>query len=231
MTEGLPDGWAGTRVGDALQVIRGLAFESSAKRMSPEEGYVACLRTANVQRQVAWDDLWYIPASLVRREEQFLKRYDILMSTANSAELVGKVALVRDLPCTSTLGAFITLLRPRQDIDPRFAYYQLSSTTFQQELRRRASTTTNISNISGGKLVELAFRAAPLLEQRRIVDEIEKQFTRLDAALFWRATERVGLQANFENLLGAKYYPEAHSNNNITPGSPFAMRFALTANF
>jgi catecholate siderophore receptor len=56
-------------------------------------------------------------------------------------------------------------------------------------------------------------------------------FTRLDAALFWRATERVGVQANFENLLGTKYYPEAHSNNNITPGAPFAMRFALTANF
>jgi catecholate siderophore receptor len=56
-------------------------------------------------------------------------------------------------------------------------------------------------------------------------------FTRFDAALFWNLTERVALQANFENLFGVKYYPVANSNNNITPGAPFAARFALTSRF
>ncbi|TDH63820.1 TonB-dependent siderophore receptor [Dankookia rubra] len=56
-------------------------------------------------------------------------------------------------------------------------------------------------------------------------------FTRFDAALFWSLTERVALQANFENLFGVKYYPVANSNNNITPGAPFAARFALTTRF
>jgi catecholate siderophore receptor len=56
-------------------------------------------------------------------------------------------------------------------------------------------------------------------------------FTRFDAALYWNVTERVALQANFENLFGAKYYPVADNNNNITPGSPFAARFGLTARF
>jgi catecholate siderophore receptor len=56
-------------------------------------------------------------------------------------------------------------------------------------------------------------------------------FTRFDAALYWNITERVGLQANFENLFGVKYYPVANGNNNITPGAPFAMRFALTTQF
>ncbi|WP_431270712.1 TonB-dependent receptor [Dankookia sp. P2] len=56
-------------------------------------------------------------------------------------------------------------------------------------------------------------------------------FTRFDAALFWNLTERVALQANFENLFGVKYYPVANSNNNITPGAPFAARFALTTRF
>lgn len=56
-------------------------------------------------------------------------------------------------------------------------------------------------------------------------------FTRLDAAVFVKLTERVDLQANFENLNGATYYPVADNNNNITPGAPFSMRWAVTARF
>ncbi|MBK1661058.1 TonB-dependent receptor [Paracraurococcus ruber] len=56
-------------------------------------------------------------------------------------------------------------------------------------------------------------------------------FTRFDAALFWNLSERVALQANFENLFGVKYYPVANSNNNITPGAPFLARVALTTRF
>jgi catecholate siderophore receptor len=56
-------------------------------------------------------------------------------------------------------------------------------------------------------------------------------FTRVDGALFWSIGERWLAQVNLENIFGAKYYPVAHSNNNITPGAPFSARFALTARF
>ena len=56
-------------------------------------------------------------------------------------------------------------------------------------------------------------------------------FTRVDAAVFYAPTERLRLQVNVENLLDEGYYPYAHSNNNITPGSPLAVRFGVTANF
>jgi catecholate siderophore receptor len=56
-------------------------------------------------------------------------------------------------------------------------------------------------------------------------------FTRVDGALFWAISERWLAQVNVENIFGAKYYPVAHSNNNITPGAPVSARFALTARF
>ncbi|MBS7812073.1 TonB-dependent receptor [Roseococcus pinisoli] len=56
-------------------------------------------------------------------------------------------------------------------------------------------------------------------------------FTRVDAALFWDVTDRYQLQVNAENLFGAKYYPVANSNNNITPGAPFSLRFTVAARF
>ncbi len=56
-------------------------------------------------------------------------------------------------------------------------------------------------------------------------------FTRVDAAVFYRPGEHLRLQLNVENLLDERYYPYAHNDNNITPGSPLAVRAGVTANF
>ncbi|MFL6215188.1 MAG: TonB-dependent siderophore receptor [Blastocatellia bacterium] len=56
-------------------------------------------------------------------------------------------------------------------------------------------------------------------------------YTRADAAIFFRLTERLRLQANVENLLDRKYYLNADNNTNISPGSPRAIRVGLTARF
>jgi catecholate siderophore receptor len=56
-------------------------------------------------------------------------------------------------------------------------------------------------------------------------------FTRVDGAIFWRLNKYVRAQLNVENIFGAKYYPSADGNNNITIGSPRAARFVLTTNF
>jgi catecholate siderophore receptor len=56
-------------------------------------------------------------------------------------------------------------------------------------------------------------------------------FTRVDAGVYFRPGDRLRLQLNVENLLDDTYYPNAHNNNNISPGSPFAVRVGVTANF
>ncbi len=56
-------------------------------------------------------------------------------------------------------------------------------------------------------------------------------WTRVDAALYYNVTPRVRAQANIENLFNENYYLNAHSNTNITPGSPRGLRVALTTRF
>jgi catecholate siderophore receptor len=57
------------------------------------------------------------------------------------------------------------------------------------------------------------------------------EFTRVDAGVYYTPNERYRMQLNVENLLDERYYPNAHNNNNITPGSPLAVRVGVTANF
>ncbi len=56
-------------------------------------------------------------------------------------------------------------------------------------------------------------------------------YTRADLALFFRFSERVRLQANLENLFDRRYFLNADNNNNISPGSPRALRVGLTYRF
>lgn len=56
-------------------------------------------------------------------------------------------------------------------------------------------------------------------------------YTRVDGALYYNLSEALGVQLNVENLFDKHYYLFAHSNNNITPGSPRAFKLSLNARF
>ncbi len=56
-------------------------------------------------------------------------------------------------------------------------------------------------------------------------------YTRLDAAAYLRVGAGLDLQANIENVLGARYFLTSHNNNNITPGAPRSVRVTATTRF
>jgi len=173
-------GWTTAKLQDVCDIIRGVSFSKDKKIHNLKTGYIGCLRTTNIQNKIEWDDLWYIPREVVKHDRQILQKYDILISSANSIELVGKVAQICDQPILSTLGAFISAIRVKKEINPKFVYFQLSSSKIRQELRGGASTTTNISNISTFSIGNLKLAIAPLSEQARIVSKIEALFSFLD---------------------------------------------------
>ncbi len=56
-------------------------------------------------------------------------------------------------------------------------------------------------------------------------------YTGVDAAVFWDVSESLRLQLNVENLLDEEYFPDAHSNNNISTGRPLNARLSATYQF
>jgi catecholate siderophore receptor len=54
-------------------------------------------------------------------------------------------------------------------------------------------------------------------------------YTRVDAAVYYTASPGLRLQLNVENMLDEAYFANAHSDNNLMPGSPRAA--VLTAHF
>ena len=90
---------------------------------------------------------------------------------------IGYVAIASQ-PVTTNQG-FKSFVLP-DEIDPSYAYYYLQTAS---ELVESLSGGTTFKEISGANAARIRFAIAPIPEQRRIVAKIEKQFTRLDAAV------------------------------------------------
>ena len=56
-------------------------------------------------------------------------------------------------------------------------------------------------------------------------------FTRFDAGVFFTLSRELRAQVNVENVFDEDYFITSHSNNNISPGSPRAVRASMTAGF
>jgi len=56
-------------------------------------------------------------------------------------------------------------------------------------------------------------------------------FTRVDAAVYYDLSDQTRLQLNIENLLDEDYFPDAHSNDNISTGKPLNARFTVSHRF
>lgn len=56
-------------------------------------------------------------------------------------------------------------------------------------------------------------------------------FTRVDAAIYYDVNDSLSLQVNLENLLDTDYFPDAHSNDNISTGEPLNARFTVHGRF
>lgn len=133
------------------------------------EGTVACMRTKNIQESLDCSDVWGVPETFVRRPEQILQEGDILVSSANSWNLVGKCCWIPKLPWKSSFGGFVSTLRadPKY-LDARFLYWWFSSNRTQAILRSFGQKTTNISNLNAVRCLNLDVPVPSLTEQRRI---------------------------------------------------------------
>ena len=161
--------------------LRALCTSKQGLTFAPEQlvprgtsDAVACFRTKNVQGDLDTTDLIFLPKRDV--EDELLDREgDVLVSTANSASLVGKCCIIGSLDYPATYGGFLVLLRPDGSVlFPQFFHAWLSSNPIQAQLRGMARQTTNIANLPASEILRLDFPLPPLSEQRRIVEVLRE---------------------------------------------------------
>ncbi|MFI6934581.1 restriction endonuclease subunit S [Streptomyces sp. NPDC050287] len=163
------------RLGDVASFIRGITFKPEDVVPLGTDGSIWCLRTKNVQSELDLSDVWAIDADFVKRAEQHLQEGDVLVSSANSWNLVGKCSWVPELDSETTFGGFVTALRGDLDfVDRRYLYHWFSSPRTQTVVRSFSRQTTNIANLDLRRCSELAIPLPSLAEQKRIAAVLDR---------------------------------------------------------
>lgn len=163
----LPPGWVWTTLGEACAITMG--------QSPPSDTY----NTDRVglpfyQGKAEFGDLYPAPVKWCSRPGKTAEAGDVLVSIRAP---VGPANLCRE---TSCIGRGLAALRPKAGMESLYFLYLLRH--IEQELAEQATGTT-FSAIGGSVLRNQEIPLAPLSEQSRIVAEIEKQFTRLDAGV------------------------------------------------
>jgi type I restriction enzyme S subunit len=162
-------------LGDVASFVRGITFTPEDLRPPFEEGTAVCMRTKNVQVDLDEADLIAVPKEFVRRKEQYLSEGDLLVSSANSWNLVGKCCWVPKLDYEATAGGFISILRAdRKKVVPRYLYHWFAASQTQHEVRLCGRQTTNISNLNYERCLNLPIPLPKLEEQKRIAAILDK---------------------------------------------------------
>ena len=163
----IPPGWAITTLAGACLVVQG--------QSPPGETYnTDGIGLPFLQGKAEFGDVYPSPVKWCSAPSKIAETDDVLISIRAP---VGPTNLCAVQSC---IGRGLAAIRTQGTIPSKFVLYAIRAT--DEELRAK-STGTTFEAIRGDNLRSHPFPLAPLPEQHRIVAEIEKQFTRLDASV------------------------------------------------
>ncbi len=116
-------------------------------------------------------------------EHETVQAGDLLISRANTTELVGAPVLVEtSYPNLMLPDKILRVLYDPEVVDARYLLYALRSRNARLHLEAEATgTSDSMRNLSQPKLRETPIALAPLPEQRRIANKLDAVLSRLDA--------------------------------------------------
>ena len=157
-------GWEVKKIGEIAESKIGITYKPTDVN---DEGIIV-LRSSNIQNsEIDLEDIVRVNCNI--KDEKYVRDGDILMCTRNgSFRLVGKVAMINNLPERMTYGAFMTIIRSRYN-DFLFMFFQLPA--FRQQLA--TAQTATINQITVKMLSDVMVIVPPMDLQQEFASKIE----------------------------------------------------------
>ncbi|QSJ19751.1 restriction endonuclease subunit S [Nostoc sp. UHCC 0702] len=145
-----------------------------------------------------------LPVNLEPKLQYEIKNGDILVSRANTKELLGSVAKVHTIQRKLLLCDKLYRLKTVDDVDPDFFVILLQSRCARYQFERDSSgASDSMQNISQASMDNFTLPLPPLQEQKLIVDKFNKSFRQLHELKEKLLTQIKELQKYRQSLITA----------------------------
>jgi type I restriction enzyme S subunit len=181
MNRELPKGWKVERIRNVAELHRGISYSKEDAMGVPAKTHLPILRATNINGDLNYDDLVYVPKELIKKE-QYVKKDDVVFAmSSGSKHLVGKSAIAKK-DFNGSIGAFCALLRINESVNKRYISFVFQGNSYRKLISEIAKGT-NINNLKREHILDFEFPLPPLPEQHRIVAKIEELFSDLDKGI------------------------------------------------
>lgn len=179
MENNLPKGWISISPLAIAEKIRGVSYGKEDVFNENGNGRIPVLRANGIEdNKIKYDDIVYVSSDNVN-SNQILKTGDVLIAmSSGSKNLVGKTAQFFGDNKVS-FGAFCGVLRPNQNINPKYFGYYFQSKDYRNTISEVAAGT-NINNLKNEHFESLRIPIPPLPEQQRIVAKLDELMAKIE---------------------------------------------------
>ena len=170
----IPETWCWIRWGSLSESIQ-YGYNAPAQNT----GRIKMVRISDIQNgQVLWGSVPYCNISEIDIETYLLKKNDILF--ARTGGTVGKSYLVQDVPEEAIYAGYLIRTRYSTSLCAQYLKYFMESPLYWTQLKE-GTTATAQPNCNGKTLGRMLIPVPPAAEQRRIVNTLNKIFSRVSA--------------------------------------------------
>lgn len=173
----LPEGWVWATI-DQLALNK--RYGSSSKTNDDSSG-VPVLRMGNIQDgKLDYGNLKYLPIDHKEFPELLLQDGDLLFNRTNSAELVGKTAIYRDIGKPVSYASYLISVTFSKYVLPEIVAHYINSVLGKKWIAEVMNQTAGQANVNGTKLGELVIPLPPFVEQVELVQKVTNEFESID---------------------------------------------------
>ncbi len=173
----IPETWSITELGDISASIQyGFTTKAATQPIGPK-----FLRITDIQNNsVNWEHVPFCKVDSINKDKYLLEQGDLLF--ARTGATVGKSYLISGKIPESIFASYLIRVKIQSSIEPKYIAFFFKSTNYWKQISE-SSAGIGQPNVNGTKLSKIKVPVAPQNEQKRVVAEIEKQFSRLDEAV------------------------------------------------
>lgn len=194
----LPEGWVWATI-DQLAINK--RYGSSSKTNDDASG-VPVLRMGNIQDgKLDYDNLKYLPEGHKEFPELLLNDGDLLFNRTNSAELVGKTAVYKDIGKPVSYASYLISVTFSEHFLPEIAAHYINSVLGKKWIAEVMNQTAGQANVNGTKLGALAIPLPSISEQKVLIEEVSNEFESIDLQIKATALGLKQSEAQRKNIL------------------------------
>ncbi len=172
----IPSNWSWVRFNDIANIVGTGMIRSGQEQYDEADYYYFKMNNIeNFTGKCDFSNMTMVNASDDEYGKYKLEEGDFLFNTRNSAELVGKTAVVHNLPSDKILlNNNILKVLFFGNICPDYINYFFISRSGRRQLEQFITSTTNVAAIYQRQIITLAIPLPPVAEQIRIVEKINQ---------------------------------------------------------